>query len=217
MLGEQGVSAAICTPHMLASEENADARLKETAKAFSELCELAEGRGLPELFLGYEVAYFPEMSKFDGIRRLTLGGTDRLLIELPVAPITDRMIDDIFETACVNRVMPVFAHIERYLDEQGFYKLLELIESGNAQAQITAAVFQKRSFNRKIFSLIEDGYISFLGSDCHSVSKRPPKWDEFIAVSDKKHGNGFMNYIRGNCSSLYSELKAAKAAAETLK
>ena len=211
MLKSQKVDAALCTPHMYVPLDDAKQHVEDIKAAFETVANDREAQAAGiELFLGYEVAYFPGMSHCDMIRDLTLGGTDKLLLEMRLAPVTDRIVDDILETAYRYHIVPVFAHLEGYIKMRGFDKLLEIIESGDALAQVTAAVFPGNAANKPMASLIEGGYVSFIGSDCHSVDRRPPMIDEFFRYAEKKFSVGFTNYIEENNSALYDELKAGR-------
>lgn len=205
-LKTQKVDAVIATPHLYIPSGTADEVKEKAEKAYAMLKIESERIQGPELFLGYEVGYFNGIASAEDVKKFTLCGTNYILLELPLSSITDKMVDDILEMSYNFKLIPIFAHLERYLRVKGIGKILSMIENGDAFAQITAekpmGFFKKCPADK----LIEGGYVSFIGSDCHSVDKRPPLMDEFYAYATKKYSEGFVKYISENNQNLYNKI-----------
>ena len=205
-LKKQKVDAVIATPHIFIPSGTADEVKGNAEKAFAIIKDEVKRIEGPELFLGYEVGYFNGIASAEDVKKFTLCGTNYILLELPLSSITDKMVDDILEMSYNFKLIPIFAHLERYLKSKGIGRILSMVENGDAFAQITAekpsGFFKKCSADK----LIEGGYVSFIGSDCHSVDKRPPLIEEFYSYATQKYSEGFINYISENNRNLYNEI-----------
>ena len=208
-LKEQGVTDVIATPHMRPTAPNGEEYYQKIHKVFDQTVRLAEEKGLPRLHLGYEVAYFYGMANFEGIGRYTMAGTDKILLELPFEKIQDRMVEDILEMSYRNRLLPIFAHLERYLHFDSSERILQLVNDGDALAQITATAADNRAEWRAVKRLITARAISFVGSDTHSTDRRPPQLDLLFAKTEKTFGKGFEQYIDDNNRQFLAEIESA--------
>lgn len=185
LLREQrdGVDKVILTPHFFCYEESVDSFLARREEAFARLSEAGAGVTLPELKLGAEVAYDPELINAD-LSRLTLGGSRYLLLELPfrsyptfVAALLDRMFD--------QGLVPVLAHVERF----GYFRenpdlLYDLINRGalsQLNADNVAAAKGAGSFTA---ACLTSGMSQFIASDAHDLVKRPPCCDAAMQLLD---------------------------------
>ena len=83
-------------------------------------------------------------------------------------------------------VIPVIAHIERYLDllnaSEAFFKLRE----AGALIQINSSFLVDRFTRKRALNMVKKGIVSFLGSDCHNLTSRPPNLGEGCEVIYKK-------------------------------
>lgn len=209
LLKKQNVGAVLATPHFSFHHGDPELKRAKIAIAYDQLKrELAE-RELPEVFLGYEVAYFRGISRTEEITRYTLGGTDRILIELPMEPVTDEMVNEIVETAYNFRLVPILAHLERYSHCPGYGKILSLLDEGDVLAQVTASAVNNRGERRALDHLADDGYVSFVGSDAHSTAHRPPEMTDFVRYAREEYGREFLDRLSQNNDILYDALRDA--------
>lgn len=194
MLKEQGVDTVALTPHYIAMDESPSEFLSRREESFNALNEEIAKRGIetPKLMLGAEVYYYPGICKMDELSTLTLKGTNLLLLEMPVAPWGEYALKEIDELMSTSDVQVVLAHIERYIKYQKRGTLERLLNMG-VIFQVNASFFISRKTRRKAIKMLKDGYITFIGSDCHSTKHRPPKIDEAIAVIKEKLSDDFIN------------------------
>jgi len=205
MQKEQGADAIIATPHFYAEYCDLYEYTQHAQETFDQLKKNASDE-MPELFLGYEVKYFKGISENELTNRLTLGNTEYILVEMPYTRISDKMLDDIGAISLNLGLTPILAHVDRYISFPGFQNVIKLIDDGYAKAQINADSILYGSNKRKSLKLISDGYISYLGSDTHSVSERPPRINEFLQRLKKKLGPSYFENIENNSFEIYQKL-----------
>ncbi len=173
---EEGVRTIIATPHYIPGSRNASVeRLQDT---YTKVCEKA-AEILPELkiYLGNEIYYR------DGVVRdlreqkaLTLAGTDYVLVEFSVRSDNNTIFNAVKKMTEAG-FRPVIAHMERY---ECLYRKTALVEDlidAGAYIQINTeslpgGMFDARSAYCR--SLLGDGLVHFLGSDCHDTIRRKP-------------------------------------------
>jgi len=205
MQKKQGADAIIATPHFYAEYSDLYEYTQYAQEKFNQLKKNASNE-VPELFLGYEVKYFKGISENELTNMLTLGNTDYILVEMPYACITEKMLDDIGSISLNLGLTPILAHVDRYISFPGFQNVIKLIDDGFAKAQINADAILYGPNKHKSLKLISDGYISYLGSDTHSVRERPPRIDEFIQRLKKKVEPLYLEKIENDSSDIYLKL-----------
>lgn len=206
MLKTQGVDAVIATPHFYADTLNLDEYTQRVSQSFAVLKQAAQTQGLPELFLGYEVFYFNNMSNSDELKKLCINQSRYILIELPYADINDRILNDIYNIQSNQGLIPIIAHIERYSKFRGFEDLLRLIVNSDIEAQINADAVLGGPFKRISIKLILNEMCSYIASDAHSVSKRPPMIAEAFKKIEKKFGPEATRPFYRHGENLYRQL-----------
>ncbi len=181
-----GVETVAATPHFYAWENSPQKFLSRRADAYGQLMEAAAGReDLPRVLLGAEVCFFDGVSGMDELEELCLEGTDLLLLEMPFTRWTERMLREV-ETIQRCGLLPVAAHIERYLDFQPRAMLDAFMDLG-VYIQCNASFFLDRRARRAL-KMFRAGEIRFLGSDAHNLSSRPPNLGGAVELIEKKLG-----------------------------
>ena len=201
-----GVNAMVLTPHFYPSNEtDIDAFAKKLSKQF---CILNENRksDLPELFLGSEVFMFRGMENVEGLEKLCLGNSRYILLELPYYKISNWCVEAIVEINLKLGLMPILAHVERFVKVDGFKDILSLIDDGYALAQVNAEPLLHISTRRPVLKLIKNGFVSFVASDVHSGQSHHSIKDA-LAIIEKKLGREFSEQIKSNFNDLYLEIK----------
>ena len=182
----QGVDLICATPHFYADEEDPKSFLQRRSEAYSRLREaMGDGKGYPDILLGAEVLYFPGISVAEEMRELCLEGTFFLLVEPPMLPWTDAMLDEI--EACVSSLhcIPVIAHIDRYMRLLNAPELLNRVMGRKMLIQANAAFFLHRQSQDAALDSLRHGRIHFLGSDCHDLIDREPNLEAALDVIRK--------------------------------
>lgn len=173
---EQGIRHIVATPHFSAEGKNAPVEeLKEKLERLRQ-----EAVRLDPFFtleLGNELLDGPGVVEaLKTGRALTMAGTRYILVEFIPSDSYHKIYQSLREYI-MNGYIPIVAHMERY---EALYKrtdrVEELTKSGCCFQMNTDSLaggfFQRRAaYHRR---LVEDGYIHFLGSDCHSSEYRKP-------------------------------------------
>ena len=60
-----------------------------------------------------------------------------------------------------------------------------------ALMQVNASFFINRKTRRRALALLKREEIHFLGSDCHNLTLRPPKYAEAVKIIKDKLGDNF--------------------------
>ena len=195
----QGIDNVVASPHFYADRNNPERFLRRREDAYQELREAmavhspSSGRPWPDILLGSEVRFFDGISRFDGLHELCLEGTNLLLLEMPFHTWTSRMVDEVGIIASTTGIMPVAAHIERYLDQPR--SLVKAFLNLDIYIQSNAEFFLERGTSHKAVKMLKKGIITFIGSDAHNMSRRPVNIGPALRVISKSLGEDFVNNL----------------------
>lgn len=187
MEADQGVNRVALTPHFYSVKEDVPSFLSRRDAAYKELLAGLEGRACPELILGAEVAFMPGISDVPDLDKLCYEGTRILLVELPMTSWTDDIFRQLHRLESNRGLMPMIAHIDRYIHCQKKEQLERLLEMGYP-IQVSAGAFLRNLGRVRALRLIRD-YDALLITDCHSTGSRCPKIEEALKIVKKKLGS----------------------------
>lgn len=174
---EQGVTDIIATPHFDWEEnyQNPE-QIRELVAQANELA----ARVTPgiTIYSGCEVLYSPgviEAYKKGDI--LTLAESRYVLVEFfPRSSYQE--IEEGIRSFVREGLVPVIAHVERYQCLMNEYDRLYELSKMGAVMQMNSRSFLGKRFDKRARlcrKMIENGYVQFLGSDCHNDGQRPPQ------------------------------------------
>ena len=186
MHAAQGVDTVVATPHFYANDESVDSFVERRRLSYERLKEQLPPDA-PAILLGAEVKYYQGISRLADLKKLRIEGSQLLLLEMPMNVWTESMIRELIELSGKGGLRIVLAHIERYLHLQGRDVWDRLGDSGILM-QTNASFFTALSTKRKAMTLLREGHIHFLGSDCHNLTSRPPQIGKAFEVIQKKLG-----------------------------
>lgn len=182
----QGVRHIVATPHFYGDSMGPERFLEKRQRAFDQLT--LDESTMPQLHLGAEVAYFDNMSRSDAMQLLQIDRTGMLLVEMPFAPWTDRVAEDVCMLADRQGLTPVLAHVERYRQKTQFPRYRDMLMANGVLFQCNAASFLQTGLRGWVLKQMKYGYVHFLGSDSHNMTTRAPKLGEAAKVIEKKFG-----------------------------
>jgi len=183
MLKEQNVVCAAATPHFYSNRMHMDDFLRRREQSFARLREVLT-EDLPEIRPGAEVTYFDGISRSDAVRELRIEGTPLLLVEMPFAPWTRKMTEELIELNATGSVRVLLAHVERYFAFARPAMWESLLENGilmQSNADYILSWFGKR----RGVKMFREGRLHVLGTDCHNTQGRPPRLGEVREMLEK--------------------------------
>ena len=137
---------------------------------------------------GAEVAYFPGIQNCDALIQLQIGSSGLLLVEMPFRSWTDRMVEDVCAIPTQLGLTPVLAHVNRYRGLGQFTKHRHRLSDSDVLFQCNAEAFTHSASCRWALKLLKEGFIDFLGSDCHNLTTRAPQLQQATEMIRKKIG-----------------------------
>ncbi len=170
--GEQGIGCVAATPHFYPWEQSPEEFLAARGAAAERLANCCPP-GLPRVLLGAEVHYFEGMAQVGELEELCLEGTRLLLLEMPFAPWTERMVKEAASLHTQRGFQVLLAHVERYLAFQGKAVWEDLLAEG-VLMQSNASFFLDWRTRGRARRMLREGRVHLLGSDCHNMETRPP-------------------------------------------
>lgn len=171
-LSQQGVSRVVATPHFYANDESVSEFLIRRRDAYDKLSAVLSA-DMPQVVLGAEVRYYDGISRLENLKSLCFQGTDLLLLEMPEKRWTEYTLRELEDIACSGRVTLVLAHVDRCMDYQKSDTLFRLQSSG-VMMQMNAEYVNGFFTRRKAVSMMRNGIVQFIGSDCHNMTDRKP-------------------------------------------
>ena len=191
---QQGVEAMVATPHFYAWRNRVERFLRRRQRAFEQLAPHLLP-GLPDLYLGAEVAFFEGISEAEMLEELTLEGTNVLLLELPFRPWSGRDLDEVEALIERRDFQVVLAHLERYtMFSENRSLLLELMDMP-LQVQINAESLLSWRGRGRLLKWFRNDQAHLLGSDCHGVEHRVPNLGQGREILRKKLGQDILDRI----------------------
>lgn len=174
MAAQQGIGQMFATPHYY-PVETVDEFLQRREESAQQLIQAMEAAGkvLPKVCLGAEVAYRQGIGNADNLEKVCLGKSRYLLLELPFAPWKPSMFRDISSMSNVRGIIPVIAHVERYLGMQEKKYIRQLMEQ-DVVFQMNASMLLHWNTRGKAKRMLQSGSVHLLGSDCHNMMARKP-------------------------------------------
>jgi len=206
----QGVTGIALTPHFYADTDDPQQFLARRERAFRELQEAIEEEEIkvPRMILGSEVHFYRGMSRSESLRKLCLGESNYILVELPFRRWQQYIVDDVKDIGNNLGLNVIIAHFERYLDQDR--KLVKQItEDEDLIIQSNAEFFLEKD-RRKALRYLKDGTIDILGSDCHNTDSRRPNLKDAMDLIGKKLGDGYVTGLEEKSRALFARFEVKR-------
>ena len=172
---EQQVGTVAVTPHCVLSREQPEEFLKRRARSWDILRKTVEqsGEPVPEIRLGAEVAWQTVMPGIRDLERLCYENTGYILLEPPAGRWSPRLLHDLWSFRQGTGLVPVIAHLDRYLPYQERGCIRELLAM-EFPLQFSAHSLFRFFLRRNVLRVIPSCQLPMLISDCHNLTSRPP-------------------------------------------
>ena len=196
---EQGIGHVVATPHFYGSRDNLDRFLERRAESVQLLREETEKHtGLPGLSVGAEVHFFTGISESRQIANLTISGTEYIMIEMPHGPWTDSMYRELEQIYVKQGLVPILAHLDRYLNRFRAHSVFKNLELLPVLVQANGSFFLNKATSAWAMRLLKKGKIHLLGSDCHNLTSRKPNLGLTVQAIEKSLGEDAVSGIMEN-------------------
>ncbi len=196
---EQGIKRVVATPHFYAQHDRPEKFLQKRAEAEQLLRkEMEKYPQLPQLHIGAEVYFFNGISDSDMLSELTIDKKRYILIEMPMPPWSERIYRELENIWVKQDLIPVIAHIDRYIAPFHTYKIPDRLGQLPVKVQANASFFLEKTTRRMALRMLQQGKIQLLGSDCHDMSRRPPSLGNAVKIIEKKLGPNIISYINSH-------------------
>ena len=146
MMKQQGIGIIVATPHFyMHREASLDSYLVKRQNAYEKL--MAADPAVKDIHIGAEVAIEKGISVLGELEKLCISGTRLILLEPPFTQYNSWIVEEIDEIANSRRLIPIIAHVHRYM---GVYSKSDLnsLMSVDAVFQINAEAFEHFSTRR---------------------------------------------------------------------
>ncbi len=194
MMQAQGVEQLVATPHFYPEDEAPEDFLKRRAEAIGKLLPAIAEDSFPTIFASAEVAYYPGISRSRQLGRLCIPGTPLLLVEMPFSRWSDGVTDELYSILESRNIVPVVAHIERYIDLQKKGTLEDLV-AHDILIQSNAANFTDKQSQKSALKMLNARQIHLLGSDAHNCTSRRPDVGEAVVLLREKTDGRMLSLI----------------------
>lgn len=184
---KQGIDTVFLTSHFYAFEDNLESFLKRRDSAYTAMVKTIRDlqEPMPRILRGAEILYFPGISGASELACLALENTNCVLVEPPWDEWTSDMLDEIEEMGDRMDLIPVVAHIDRYMDMFDDWTIADQIYERRMLAQVNAAFLISPDTSDFAMQLLRAGKFQLIGSDAHNLTSRPPNIGKAIRrISD---------------------------------
>ena len=167
---KMGVDRVMLTPHFYPLHQKLNSFLKGRERAYNKLMAFWDEKTMPQLRLGAEVRYTPDLVQMD-LHQLTLGESNYLLLELPDYGHTP-FLEKVIEHMLSQGITPILAHVEHCtLFHDMPSQLFELIKMG-ALAQVDAMTLARKYRSKFAKISLKYGLAQIVASDIHNMTNR---------------------------------------------
>lgn len=194
---KQGIKELVLTPHFYPQMDDPNAFLDRRQGSFERLKAAMGDQMLPKLRLGAEVFFYHGMSNSEILKEFAISGTKCILVEMPTALWTERMYMELADIYNKLELVPIIAHIDRYIRPFRTYDIPKKLALLPVLVQASGSFFVNNRTRRLAMKLLKEDKIHLLGSDCHNMHKRPPALDKALEAISGKLGEIVIQRING--------------------
>lgn len=194
VMKKTGIKKVVATPHYYPEMLSVDDFLQQRQEAYDKI-KYTKPDGI-DIVLGAEVMLTYDLHKED-LRKLSIEGTDYILIEMPYSHWDPWVFDEIFKISAKHGLDVIIAHIDRYVDVVRKDDINLLFKMGlkyQVNVDFLGGLFRKSS----AMKLLKGGAVHFIGSDCHNMSTRTPCLGEAVKKIKSRLGREWVEYCMSN-------------------
>lgn len=185
-LKNQGIAKVIATPHYYNHSDSIESFLFRRYKNLCAINHRIDNESLPSIVPGAEVHIEHELSLVNYLDMLCIANTNVMLLELPYCSFENWMLEEIYNIMYKFSIIPMIAHIDRYMGWYGEDQMQKIMSIPEAIYQINNEAFFHLKTRKKLLRLIQEGFPVVLGSDAHDISSRAPNYDRSMRILQRK-------------------------------
>lgn len=163
LMEKYGTDIAVATPHFYPHKDTVEDFLQRRQKAAELLAESKNSR--VKIAIGAEVYAVAGIEELDGLEKLTIKGTNTLLLEMPFSYWNTNIVDTVMKLD--SRFDLVLAHIDRYPTKA----INNFIDMG-IKAQINAGNSIKFKNRERLHKWLCEDAVWAIGSDFHMAKAK---------------------------------------------
>ncbi len=199
----QGITDVIATPHFYPHLDSLENFKQKTTAAFDLLSETIKDKDFPNIYLGCEILYYSGISKVSAVKNFTLNNSNYILLELNPYLINRTLQSELLYLRDTVGLIPIIPHIERYYKAKGYKKFIEFVKENNILTQVNATSFFSKRYNKTLEKLITENITTFIGTDSHSLEKRPPLMKLALEYIKDTFGDEYKTRLIENNNNLF--------------
>lgn len=184
------VDTIIATPHFYPHRHRVEDFLKRRESCYNKLISRTDAN----IILGAEILLCEGLNKLSGLEKLTIDGTNMLLIELPFTAFKNEY-ESCIEELIIDGYNVILAHADRYPKES-----IERLILLGAKIQLNAASVSRLIIRKHVIDWINRGLVIGIGSDIHMIDKKA--YASFVKAK-KKLGDRFFEIMKKSNELIY--------------
>ncbi len=199
-----GVKTVVATPHYYDCYTTVESFLIARDLLYKKLSEAVSIQGLnvPEIILGAEVRLFFDIVNNPLLDNLCIGETKCILIELPDGVWFDWVYDAVKYIKEERGLIPVLAHLERYIASPKDMERFEKFFEQEVYIQINSDSVADRVLWRNIKVLFDKNQVHLIGSDTHNTTSRRFEFGVAQKKITKAYGQQCWQKLHDNATAL---------------
>ncbi len=201
MSRDRGVDCVVATPHCYPDSSAGVESFIEKRTAAYEILKKEMTDDLPKVIQGAEVHVSTDLSRIRNIKQLCIENTDYMLIEMPVSPWNERVVESIYKLT-LRGITPIIAHAERNLHQK--QELLDLLYSFDILIQINAEACGAGPCKRFVDRMMRNAMIHVVGTDMHNTTTRQPNMNKARKYITGRYGAECWEYLNNNSEKVLS-------------
>ena len=195
IIEEQGIRQVVATPHFYAHHDDPRRFLERRQAALQRLEAALGSDSAITLYAGAEVYYFEGISDCETLKELAISGTGYILVEMPPPPWSDRMMRELLGIYQKHQIVPIIAHIDRYITPFRTYGIPDRLREMPVLVQANASFFTRRTTRSMALRMLRNDGIHLLGSDCHNLTTRKPNLGEALDIIQRSLGDNALEEL----------------------
>lgn len=196
MAVEENIEYMIATPHLREGYSHYDNDKYEVT--FKSVEAVINENKLPLLLYQGQELFYDYMNIYDlkSGTAYPLANSKYLLFELPAFWTWESLREYLYELELMDYRL-ILAHVERYEQLQNKPDLLMKLSEHNVLFQVNShSVNSKRKkVKRWVDKLLDNGYVDFIATDCHSTGRRRPQMIESYRYISKRLSQEKADYM----------------------